>query len=126
MVRRSRSVVPGTYTATETAKTGWDLTNITCDDSELDRQHRHPHRDLQRRRRRERQVHLHQHPRRGNDRDREADGADGVAGTFDFTSARSSGITRLAGRRRDLDRYVAPGTYTATETAKTGWDLTDI
>lgn len=29
----STSVLPGTYTAIESAKTGWDLTGLTCDDS---------------------------------------------------------------------------------------------
>src|SRR5262249_61133384 len=30
----SESVVPGTYTSTETLKTGWDLNSVSCDDSD--------------------------------------------------------------------------------------------
>src|SRR5205085_8212588 len=30
---QSKSVAPGSYTVTESAKTGWDLTGLSCDDT---------------------------------------------------------------------------------------------
>jgi hypothetical protein len=116
-----QSVAPGTYHVTEAAKTGWDLTNISCDNggSSGDRatgvstfvvtagQH---------------VTCTYTNTKRATITVKKLTDPSGDPATFSFTGD----ITATLGDDQSADASVAPGTYHVTETAKTGWDLTNI
>ena len=114
-----KSVVPGTYSTTEAAKSGWDLTKISCSDDDSSGDTRLRQGDLQRRRRRERHLHLHEHQAGSITVKKLTDPAGDLA-TFDF----SGDLYGTIGDGGQIGaKPVAPGTYSTTEAAKSGWDL---
>ena len=112
----------GTYTVTETAKTGWDLTGLACDDSNSTG-------STSTRTATfivaagETVKCTYTNTKRGSIVIEKQTVPDGDAATFDFTGEI---VKNGLGDGQTESKSVAPGTYTVTETAKTGWDLTGL
>jgi uncharacterized repeat protein (TIGR01451 family) len=119
------NLLPGTYSSTEAAAAGFDLTSISCDDANSAT------------------------PSSGDTSTRQAtfklDAGETVTCTFTNTKQAeitvkkvtdpagdpatfgfSGDITATLGDGGSKDASVVPGTYHVTEAAKTGWALTDI
>ena len=116
----SANVIPGQYVSTESAKTGWDLTSLTCDDTDST----------------------------GSVANRQAtfNVAAGETVTCTFTNTKrgtvivkkvmqggtdSFGYTgtpngTIAVNNGTISADVAPGQYASTEGSKAGWDLTAV
>jgi uncharacterized repeat protein (TIGR01451 family) len=114
-------VAPGTYHVTEGAKTGWNLSNISCDNGNSSGvtatgvatfvvtagQH---------------VTCTYTNTKRATITVKKVTDPAGDPATFGFTGD----ITATLGDGQSADASVAPGTYHVTEAAKTGWNLTDI
>ena len=116
----SQAVAPGQYTSTEAAKAGWDLTALSCDDSNST----------------------------GSLANRQAtfNVEAGETVTCTFTNSKQGQVIvkkvmvggtdsfsytgtpsgAIAVNNGTISQAVAPGQYTSTEAAKAGWDLTAL
>ena len=118
-----KAVDPGQYTVTETDKTGWDLTGITCDDGlsatpstgtgstatfnvEPGETVRCVFNNRQ-----EGRIVIEKQTLPANSPE-----------SFDFTGEITTSLVDNGSQGKDVD----PGQYTVTETAEAGWDLTGI
>ncbi len=115
----SRSVVPGTYTATETAKADWNLTGLTCNDSNSTGDATAGTATF-RIAAGETSPAPSRTPRTARHR-READAPHGTPPSPSRRPPPARDV--LADRRRDRVALRGSG-HTATETAKTDWALT--
>ena len=109
-------LVPGSYDVTETVPTGWDLTNVSCDDGSapgsigLD-----PGETV---------TCTFENTKRGGIV--VVKNTIGAEGTFSYTSSTLGGfdLTTTGGTASTSFDLLVPGSYDVAETVPTGWDLT--
>jgi hypothetical protein len=116
----SETVVPGTYTSTETLKSGWDLNSVSCDDSDSNGSVPNHNAVFHAAagetitctftNTKQATIIVKKHMIGGTD-------------TFGFTGDPNGSISTDNGT---ISENVVPGTYTSTETLKTGWDLNSV
>ncbi|MCW3101209.1 MAG: hypothetical protein JWL77_6827, partial [Chthonomonadaceae bacterium] len=124
-----QTVAPGTYSFAEVAKSGWDLTDVTCDDGQsptpsttnVDGASATFKVDPG-----EHVVCTFTNTKRGSLAIHKV--GVGGSGTFDFhtTDAGVSNVDGLATGDTSTPQEVKPGTYTFSELAQAGWDLTGV
>ena len=117
-----QSLAPGAYTVSETAVTGWDLTSATCTSSIPEDTEAPGAIDLNPG---ETVTCTFNNTQRGHiivDKVTDPSGSD-QSFTFTTTGAGYVGFS-LKDADAANDQSLAPGAYTASETAVTGWDLT--
>jgi len=117
------NVDPGTYYVTESAKTGWDLTDITCSDPTSNSSGvigtgvatfvAAPGETVRC---------VYTNTQKGRIEIEKQTLPDKSSAQFDFTGD----IATTLGDGDSEGANVVPGTYHVTESSKTGWDLTDI
>ncbi|HVF79423.1 MAG TPA: hypothetical protein VNA28_14095, partial [Solirubrobacteraceae bacterium] len=122
---KTLAVVPGTHTVTETARSGWSLSNLTCDDADSTA-------DAAGRTATFRIAAgeivkcTFTNTKAGRLIVEKQTLPDGDAASFGFTTDASGAGTFSLTDEATESRDVAPGTYTATESAKAGWELTGL
>ena len=121
----SRDVAPGTFTATQTTKTGWDLTGLTCDDtnSTTDKPNGKATFDIAPG---ETVTCTFTNTKRGTLIVAKHTLPGGDPTQFDFaTDANGARSFKLADGGVE-SRSVAPGAYAVTEAAASGWRLVGV
>ncbi len=119
----TRDVVPGTYTATEAAKAGWSLSDLDCDDADSTTAGRTatfrvaPGETV---------TCVFTNTRDGRLIIEKQTLPNGDPASFDFTTTATGAATFSLTDGGTQARDVVPGTYTATESTKAGWALTDL
>ena len=121
----SRDVMPGTYTATEDVKGGWDLTGLTCDDenSSTDKLTRTATFDISAG---ETVTCTFVNTKDARLTVEKQTLPDGDPATFSFETTAPGAGTFALGDNATESRDVKPGTYTASEGLKSGWELTGL
>ncbi|MGH2899598.1 MAG: prealbumin-like fold domain-containing protein, partial [Solirubrobacteraceae bacterium] len=121
----SRDVAPGSYTATESVKAGWELTGLSCSDqnSTTDKANRKATFDISPG---ETVTCTFTNTKDGRLIVEKQTLPDGDPTQFDFsTSAPGSAAFKLSDGQTEA-RDVKPGTYTATEAAASGFRLDQV
>jgi len=118
-----RSVVPGTYTVTETGKSGWQLSGIDCKDNNSVQNGNTAVFNVEAG---ETVTCVFENIQDGKivviKNAVSSSGKQLANGLFDFTGVLSGTIANNG----QLMASVAPGTYTTTENTRTGWNIGDI
>jgi hypothetical protein len=118
------AVQAGTYTETEAAKAGWDLTSLTCNDSDstgsTSTRVATFHVAVG-----ENVVCTYTNTQQGSIAVKKVT-VPASDTTTQFSYSGNAGAQTLTNGQTSTAVSVAPGTYTETEAAKTGWDLTNI
>ncbi len=120
-----RDVAPGSYTATENVKAGWELTGLSCDDqnSTTDKPTRTATFDVSPG---ETVTCTFTNTKDGRLVVEKQTLPDGDAASFGFTTTASGAGTFALTDNGTEGRDVTPGSYTATENVKAGWELTGL
>ncbi|HVF80163.1 MAG TPA: hypothetical protein VNA28_17855, partial [Solirubrobacteraceae bacterium] len=121
----SRTVVPGTYTAAENVKAGWELTGLSCSDqnSSTDKPNRTATFDISPG---ETVTCTFTNTKEGKLVIEKQTLPDGDPASFGFTTSAPGGGTFSLTDGATESRNVVPGAYTATENVKAGWELTGV